>query len=340
MKRNNIGRSYAGKTLDFDLDDTHVIDLPLKEGKPYAEVMFMGDLHIGHTEWSEGHFKRYLKLLEEHKNIRVVGMGDYIEAEDLSNYLPDTEIRTKEQIKLFYKYFEPIKDQLLALLYGNHEERIQRATKNVIDLLELLCLKLGKSDIVRGRPQKGILLVFKVGEQIYPVYVLHSSTGAIIHADTQLRRSSLNWLVTLIVHAHNHAKGWYKPRTFFTLTIVDGKPMRAVMRQYWLSSGTFLRYAGYAEKKSYPVTDIGAPIVRFYSNIEALEYVDPLEHREYQKYFIDEPLFCEPYKIPQDIKETATKEQKEEQPSNVKERSEEEKEEIYKVKGVMVDRVE
>jgi len=286
LKRNKgIGRTFAGITLDFDMDEVYVIELPLKKGKPYAEVMFKGDIHLGHPDFSYGHLKRYLKLLRDNKHIRIVGMGDYIEAVEFSpSFLQEPTLRTREQIELLIKLFEPIKDQIIALLYGNHDERIQKAMKMAIDLLEHITLKLGKPNIVRGRPQKGLLLVFKVGNQTYPVYVHHSKTGAIIHADTQLRRTSMNWMVPLLVHGHTHRKGW-QPRTFFSVTMVNGQPMRSVLRQFWLSSGAFLRYPSYAEARSYPVTDIGAPIIRFYADVEGMEYIDPLIHREYQKYF-------------------------------------------------------
>ena len=42
--------------------------------------MFMGDFHIGHEQFAEGHLKKYLRLLKDHPNIMMVGMGDYLEA--------------------------------------------------------------------------------------------------------------------------------------------------------------------------------------------------------------------------------------------------------------------
>ncbi|RLI48748.1 MAG: hypothetical protein DRP09_21185, partial [Candidatus Thorarchaeota archaeon] len=44
--------------------------------------------------------------------------------------------------------------------------------------------------------------------------------------------------------------------------------------QHWLTTGCFVKNLGYAEKASYPVTKIGAPIVRFYWDKEAIEIID------------------------------------------------------------------
>jgi len=286
MSELEIGRTYSGVTLDFDLDGIYIIELPLKKKKPYAEVIFMGDLHLGHPSFAFNHFMKYIKLVEGNPHIRVVGMGDYLEATEFApNFLNESRLRTREQIEVLIKVLEPIKDQIAALLYGNHDERIMKNNKMAVDLLEFITLKMRKPDIIRGKPQTGLLLVFKVGKQIYPVYVLHSKTGAIVHSDTQLRRTSMSWNVPLLVHGHTHQKSW-SDKTFFSVTTVNGNPMRSINRQYWLSSGAFLRYPSYAQIRSYPVTDIGAPIIRFYADTESIEYVDPLTHREFRKYFI------------------------------------------------------
>lgn len=286
MSEIEIGRTYSGVTLDFDLDGIYIVELPLKKKKPYAEVMFVGDLHLGHPQFAFNHFRKYVNLIKENPHMRVVGMGDYLEATEFApNFINESRLRTREQVEILMKVLEPIKNQISALLYGNHDERVMKSNKMVIDLLEHITLKMNAPNIIRGKPQTGLLLVFKVGKQYYPTYVLHSKTGAIVHSDTQLRRTSMSWSVPLLVHGHTHQKSW-SDKTFFSVTMVNGKPMRSVNRQYWLSSGAFLRYPSYAVIRSYPVTDIGAPIIRFYADTESIEYVDPLTSREFRKYFL------------------------------------------------------
>lgn len=279
-----IDTIYPGVPLDCDFEEVYNVELPLKKGKTYGEVLWMGDYHIGHPSFSESQLTRFLNLLRDESHMRMVGMGDYFEAQEFSQFIQEQEIYLKTQIKKFLSLHEPVKGQILAMVYGNHDERILKDTKMAIDLLEYVALKLGNRNIVIGKPQRGIILNFHVGDQVYPTYVLHSKTGAIVHSDTQLRRTAGNWAIPLIVHGHVHRKAW-KEKTFFSIAEVDGQLMRVVLRQFWLLTGCFLKHPSYAESRSYPVSDVGAPIVRFHSGNYAIEYIDPRVHPEYAKYF-------------------------------------------------------
>jgi len=279
-----IGNKQIGCLLDVDNTQVYEVNLPLKPNTNYAEVCFMGDTHIGNEFFSESHLKKYLRLVKDNPHIRVVGLGDYLEACEFANWLNNEKIRTKFQVQKFIELFKPIAKQIIAMVYGNHDERLQKGMKDAIDLLDYLRLKMGNPNIIIGKPQSGLLLIFHVGKQTYSVYVLHSSTGAIVHPDTQLRRTSLNYLVSLIVHGHVHRLLW-KNRTYFTVGKFKGKWKRVIVRQYQLLSGCFLRYPAYAENKSYPVTDIGAPIIRFYADSQRIEYVEPLTDSSFSKYF-------------------------------------------------------
>jgi hypothetical protein len=238
-------------------------------------------------------------------------MGDIVEsAEFAPNYIRAQKEPLDAQIEMFLEDFIPIKDRILAMLYGNHEERFCKITQNTLDLLEFMVLKLGRkvrnpyqerekpdsynNGILTGIPQRGMLLVIQCGKCSYPIYIHHSSTRASVQMETQLKRTSLNWLVPLICHGHVHKMAWL-PRTFFSVSkLNDGNFVRSIFRQYLLSTGCFLRYAGYAEAKSYPITDMGAPIVRFYAYKNEIEYVDPrVEYKE----FLNAGVPFEPAKI-------------------------------------------
>lgn len=286
-----FGRSYNGISLDVDTENLYEIELP--HPKNYAEVMFMGDLHIGHNNFSKSHLERYINVLKNNPQIRVVLMGDYFEAGEFSaDYMiEDQAMRLKEQIKEFLSFFKPVSKQIVAMLYGNHEERIIRNKRiyEVLkifdkDILKMVTEQLGNDKIIVGKPQEGLILCFKVGEQTYPIYIHHSSTGAITNQMTQLKRTSFNWALPLLAHGHIHRKGW-QDHTYFTVTEINGKLYREIVRQYWLLTGCFLREPAYAEAKSYPIPDIGSPMIRFYSDTDEMDYIDTRTQKEFRKYF-------------------------------------------------------
>jgi len=56
--------------------------------------------------------------------------------------------------------------------------------------------------------------------------------------------------------------------------MINGVPMTLVKRQYMLATGCFLEFPSYAEAGSYPLTEVGAPIVRFYADNHQIDAYD------------------------------------------------------------------
>ena len=270
--------TYVGTVLDHDKEQIVVIEVPLAPGKDYAEVMFVGDLHIGHAAFARNQLIKYLRFIKDNPHIRIVGMGDYFEAVEFSGYYQESEKGLKEQISDFINLFHPISKQIIALIYGNHDERFAIASKDAIDLLDYLRLKLGNPDIAIAPPQRGLIIVVKLTKgkehRYYPIYVHHSSTNATVNLESQFKRTSMHYKVPLIVHGHTH-RIWWKDNTSFSVSYINGDFYRSILRQYWLSSGSFIRYAGYAEAKSMGPPDIKAPMVRLHFSRDIIEYKDP-----------------------------------------------------------------
>ena len=246
---------HPGVFLDTDKERVYVIELSTLPEKNYAEVMFMGDLHIGHKDFAPRFLAKYLSFLQKAPERRVVLMGDYFEHEEGTPYIKEQILDFKQQVAEFIKFFQPVSKQIVAMVYGNHDERYCKVTSSGVDLLDYLRLKIGNPEIVIAPPQRGLIIVFLVkkafgeGYFAYPVYVLHSSTASIVNLETQFRRTADNFDVGLIVHAHTH-KIFFKENTkFIVMEDEAGEFRRAVIRQYWLSSGSFLRFPSYGEAK-------------------------------------------------------------------------------------------
>jgi len=270
LLKSRIIRSYPGSALDIAESELPIISLPLKKGEAYGEIFFMGDLHIGSDGFSENQFLAYIKYVKKHPNVRVILMGDMLEVGDLSRFLETQESNFKQQLRKLINYLDPIKGQILCILEGNHEERYSREVKGAINLSRYVALELGihKKVILPG-PQKGALIVIKVGKQYYPIYVIHGSTGAIINSNTQLKRMAFRTKVPLIAHGHIH-KYYTESYVYESVTQFNNKFYKSIYEQIWLTTGAFVKSLGYAEQKSYPITKIGAPTVRFYAKFSAL----------------------------------------------------------------------
>lgn len=271
-------KSYPGLALDLTEKALPVIELELLPGKKYGMLCLMGDFHIGSDGFSENQLKVYIKWLKKHPKVKVILMGDLVEVGDLSSFLEAQQESFKKQLRKCIRLLEPIKDQIICILEGNHEERYARQVKNALHLSRYIALELGiaKKVLLPG-PQRGQLMVMKVTNKkksnYYPVYVIHGSTGAIVNSATQLKRMAFVTKTPLIAHGHIH-KIFHELYQYRTVTQIDGKFFESIYQQHWLTTGCFTKYLGYAEAKSYPMTKIGAPFARFYLHFNAIEIID------------------------------------------------------------------
>jgi len=270
LKKAKIIRSYPGVSLDIAERELPIYKLPVLQGKPYGEIFFMGDFHIGSMGFAERQLLSYILHLKKNPRKKAILMGDLIEVGDLSKYLPEQKESFKMQLKRCITYLEPIKDQIIIILEGNHEERYAKEAKNAVNLSRYIALELGihKKCLLPG-PQKGQTVVIQIGKQSYPIYVIHGSTGAIYQANTQLKRMAFRTKVPLVAHGHIH-KYYTESYVYESVTQFDDTFYKSIYEQIWLTSGAFVKDLGYAEQKSYPLTKVGAPCVRFFENFNAM----------------------------------------------------------------------
>jgi predicted phosphodiesterase len=288
---------HPGIFLDTDQSLIYEIEIPTLPGKPYAEVMHIGDIHIGHRDFAPRFLAKYLSFLKDTPERRVVMMGDYFEHEEGTNFIHEQIMDFTTQVKEFVKFFTPVSKQIVSMVYGNHDERFSKQAGSGIDLLDFLRMKIGNPDIFIAPPQRGLIIIFKIKNIngggnyfIYPEYTLHSSTGAIVNVESQFRRTADNFDVPIIAHGHTHKIFWKENTRFLVAEDEHGEFSRAVVRQYWLSTGCSLRFPSYGETKSMPVPDMGCPIIRLYADRHAVEYIDPRT-----TYGLDQEPFAENY---------------------------------------------
>lgn len=243
----------------------------------YGEAAFLGDLHLGHEAHSPNTLNAFLNFLKDRKHIQLGLMGDYIEYQTMTNYVNTETINIDEQIENFIHKMRPFKDRIMFLLWGNHEERIAKYTKSNRFLHDLANeIGVGENCYV-GEPERGVNIIFTAGKNEYGGYAHHSSTGAVINKTLQLRRTGFQTGAALILHGHTHHLG-YKQRTFRELTSMG----RVTKRQWLVSTGCFMRDAGYSEKRSYPLNEVGAPIIRFYADRGKLDFIDlSIDYRDF-----------------------------------------------------------
>ena len=267
-------KTYLGVALDLKEHKLIVIELPIKVKEDFAELILMGDFHVGSDGFSEHQLVAYIKWIKDNPHVRVILMGDMLEVGELSGYTQAQRDNCKVQLEKLISYLKPIKNQIICILEGNHEERFTRAIDSMYTLSEIVASELGiKDKVILPGSQKGAVIVLKVTNQYYPIYVIHGNTGAIINKGTQLKRMAFTTKVPLIAHGHTH-QIYHDHYVYRGVTKINNEFYVSIYEQHWVATGCFVKYLGYAEQRSYPMTKIGAPIIRFYTKKENLMVID------------------------------------------------------------------
>ena len=286
--------NLRGMFLDADTERLLIKKLPLvtetviKEDGTETKRLFgefspIGDLHHGHTDFSRNVLNGYLNWYKKNPHVQLGLMGDYCECAETTRFVKDESSGIDEQIEQFAGDWRCFKDRIIFMLSGNHDERWARITKSN-RYLRSLGLEVGVdfNKCYVGKPQRGVWVAFQVGTKIYGTYWHHSLTSARVNRKLQLKRSGSNNVVSVIGHGHTHELSWGERRTFRLLETVEGKIRNVVRRQYLVATGCFLRHPSYAEARSYPYTDVGAPIIRFYADQSEISIRDLTAH--YKEY--------------------------------------------------------
>lgn len=106
-------------------------------------IIPISDVHIGDKNSNTKAFKEALERIKNEPNTYTILNGDLcnIALKTSKSDTYEEELTPMEQVLQLIEYLEPIKDKILVLSLGNHEERIKRDSS--IDILWLVAKQLG-----------------------------------------------------------------------------------------------------------------------------------------------------------------------------------------------------
>lgn len=234
----------------------------------HAYLLPLGDIHIGDKAFGKAGRKKlkgYIEWALEHPNSRVFLMGDiYNVASRTSKTSPFESSASEYQEAL--EIFHPVRGQIIGVITGNHENRMQDAfgfNPLVPFCAELGVPYLGYSAIIR----------FKVGlrtdtgagkgayRQVYHLYAHHTTgggggLGASINRKVKLQELVQGVDAYLGGHSHQMVTGF---RTVFE----PGQRDVVERKVAYIDTGSFLDWKdSYAEAGQLSPGKLGAPRIR------------------------------------------------------------------------------
>jgi len=235
--------------------------LEVKPNKDYAEVLFIGDIHLGSPQCDIQRFLKMIEYANEHK-IYVFLMGDLIEMATKTSIgagVYEQEIIGHSQYEQMVEWLKPLaqKGLLLGILRGNHEFRCYELTG--VDISKAMAREL-------SIPYLGDACwnTFSVGKEKYSVYSLHGRTGARFDGTAllALERLAVSFAADLVAMGHAHKS--------ISSSVVYQKTVNGMVREFkkhLLITGSYLKYdGGYAQVVGLPISKLGSPKVKFFVN--------------------------------------------------------------------------
>ena len=173
-------------------------------------------------------------------------------------------LQPMEQLKLCVKIFEPIKDKILAVLPGNHENRIYKS--DGLDITEITCAQLGIPE--KYSPTTALLFV-RFGKSSahlhnkrlrYTVYVTHGSGGGRREGGKVNRLADLASIVDadIYIHAHTHLPLVFR-ESFFRVS--ESNSSVALVDKLFVNTAAALNYGGYGDKAGFKPASKTSPVI-------------------------------------------------------------------------------
>lgn len=237
---------------------------------PYAEqieVHTLADLHIGDAM---ADFKLIMERIEYIKNTPnaycILG-GDLMDTA-IASSVGDTygaNLKPMEQLKQCVKIFEPIKNKILAVLPGNHENRVYRF--DGIDITEMMCAQLGISQkysnttaLIFVRFGKGTRKASHGRPMLYTIYATHGAGGGRKEGGKVNRLADLACIVDADVYIHHHT---HLPVIFKNAfhRVSGSNSSVALVEKLFVNGASALNYGGYGDAQNFKPNSKSNPVV-------------------------------------------------------------------------------
>lgn len=138
-----------------------IIHNDLSKNLECIEIHTFADLHIGDVHCDIEKIKERIQEVKAKDNAFVILNGDIMNNATKTSVSDSyaEEIPPMKQLERFVSLFEPIKDKILAVTSGNHENRTYN--KEGIDITAVACKELG---ITNKYAKTGALIFVKFGK--------------------------------------------------------------------------------------------------------------------------------------------------------------------------------
>ena len=242
------------------------IDLPadLEE----IELHPLSDWHIGDAHHDAFHTEAILKHIKETPNAYCILGGDMMDTA-IANSVGDTygaKMQPMEQLKLCVKLFDPIKDKILCIVPGNHENRVYK-----YDGIDMTAMMASQRGLAGRYSTTAALLFIRFGRRsrsenqhnrkiVYTVYTSHGSGGGKRVGGKINRLEDMANIVDADIYIMGHV---HQPaiirNSFYRVSAANSSVM--CVDRLFVNTAAALDYGGYGEAQGFRPASKENPVI-------------------------------------------------------------------------------
>lgn len=251
----------------------NVIKVDLPQNLTQIELHTFADEHIGDELCDIKRLKERIEYVKNTPNAYCVLNGDIIDNATKTS-IGDTysqEMNPMEQLKKAVELFECIKNKVICISHGNHENRTWR--KEGINLSYLIATQLGLGD----RYTSASAIIFlrfgqlsngkketngsgDVRKVCYSIFMLHGSGGGRKEGAKAIRLADMASIADCDIYIHSHTHLPMTMREAFHRVDVRNSTV-ALVDKLFINTASNLRYGGYGEAAEFKPSSMETPVI-------------------------------------------------------------------------------
>lgn len=228
------------------------------------EIHPLADLHIGDAMCNYKDILAELEYIKQTPNCYCILDGDLMDTA-IKSSIGDTygaNLQPMEQLRHCVELFEPIKDKILAVTGGNHENRVYK--QDGIDLTALMCSQLG---IAERYTATTAMVFIRFGKDTahgrklcYTLYMTHGTGGGRKEGGKIQRLADLASIVDADIYcmAHVHQPAAFR-NTFYRADPQNNSVTKS--EHLFVNTAAWLEYGGYGDKMGYKPASTVNPVI-------------------------------------------------------------------------------
>lgn len=253
-----------------DLEEyVHEVRLRVVEGKRYAVVLPITDVHVGKQACNFPAFVALRQWTAERAGYYTIAFHDWTncptikspEGPDLGRQV----LTVRQSIDVLAKAVEIDRDKTILLSPGNHEHRIYRDTGQDLCPMDWIAQQTGVAYMSQAGP-----LICHVGTQTYVLYLAPGVGGGqtIGYLWAKLERFHQRNLVDAVLAGHDHLRAAMEDARMGIHPTEDGRHTWGPQSIHMIHAGSFVRYfpGEFARERNMRVPVSGSVAVRLYAD--------------------------------------------------------------------------